>query len=125
MRVSRIVNTRNSSSVTSSQYSGPRQIHQSLSGGGPQASSEGFSHSQFQAPNADCLRERRPGSLRLFQSRVLADAAHFHLGHAAVLFEHPAHVGVLLENLVDLLDRSAASAGDALPTLAVDQVVVG
>lgn len=57
-----------------------------------------------------------------------------HLAHHALLgfdaasaadrFEHFAHLGVLAEEVVDLLDRCAGAGGDAFAAGAVDEFVV-
>jgi len=57
-----------------------------------------------------------------------------HLAHEALLhldaataahhLEHFAHLGVLAEEVVDVLDRGSAAAGDALAAVAVDDLVV-
>jgi hypothetical protein len=57
-----------------------------------------------------------------------------HLGHHALLgfdaaagshgFEHVAHLGVLAEEAVDLMDGGSGAAGDALAAAAVDDLVV-
>src|SRR5207253_10770162 len=55
----------------------------------------------------------------------LAEALHFVAGgHGAVLLHHGAHLQVLLEDDVDVLHRRAAAFGDALASLAVNDVVV-
>src|SRR5437016_6785530 len=55
----------------------------------------------------------------------LAEAFHFVAGgHGAVLLHHGAHLQVLLEDDVDVLHRRAAAFGDALASLAVNNVVV-
>jgi len=57
-----------------------------------------------------------------------------HLGHEALLgfgaagahgFEHLAHLGVLAEEVVDLLDGGARTLRDALAAAAVDEGGVG
>src|SRR6266849_893946 len=59
---------------------------------------------------------------------VLSIGMHaFHFGaggHGAVLLHHGAHLEVLLEDGVDVLDGGAAALGDALAAFAVDDVVV-
>jgi len=60
--------------------------------------------------------------------------AGLHLGHEALLgfeaaagahgLEHFAHLGVLAEEVVDLLDGGSGAAGDALAAATVDDLVV-
>src|SRR5216684_3743320 len=59
------------------------------------------------------------------QTREFAEAFHFAAGgHGAVLLHHGAHLQVLLEDGVDVLDGGATALGDALAAFAVNDVVV-
>src|SRR5216683_6561511 len=59
------------------------------------------------------------------QTREFAEAFHFAAGgHGAVLLHHGAHLQVLLEDGINVLNRCAAALGDALPALAVNNVMV-
>src|SRR6266700_8143373 len=59
------------------------------------------------------------------QTREFAEAFHFAAGgHSAVLLHHGAHLQVLLEDRVNVLNCCAAALGDALTALAVNNVMV-
>src|SRR6266851_5142015 len=78
--------------------------------------------------NPDIRKSAPPRQILLSrsrQTREFAEAFHFAAGgHSAVLLHHGAHLQVLLEDGVNVLDRCAATLGDALPPLAVNNVVV-
>jgi len=61
----------------------------------------------------------------LFAAHLAHEALlHFDAATAAHHLEHFAHLGVLAEEVVDVLDRGSAAAGDALAAVAVDDLVV-
>src|SRR5256885_15576215 len=63
--------------------------------------------------------------MRQMMKQYGAQAFHFAAGgHGAVLLHHLAHLHVLLQDLVDFLNASAAPFGDALTAFAVDDVVI-
>src|SRR5216684_4149190 len=78
--------------------------------------------------NPDIRKSAPPRQILLSrsrQTREFAEAFHFAAGgQSAVLLHHGAHLQVLLEDGVNVLDRCAATLGDALPPLAVNNVVV-
>src|SRR5207245_8887455 len=84
-------------------------------------------HSEHKS-NPDIRKSVPPRQILLSrsrQTREFAEAFHFAAGgHSAVLLHHGAHLQVLLEDRVNVLDRCAAALGDALAPFAINNVVV-
>src|SRR5262249_49357929 len=59
------------------------------------------------------------------QASEFAEALHFGAGsHSAILLHHLAHLHILLQDLIDVLDGSAAAFRYSFAALAVDDVVI-